>query len=86
MRTRPWEVDDDFWQRVEPLIPAPAVRTKRGRPRVDNRTVFSAILYVLDRYAMECHPQGVVQQQRRPRSLPRMGACGTLPGPCGRPG
>jgi putative transposase len=47
MRTRPWEVDDDFWQRVEPLIPAPAVRTKRGRPRVDNRTVFSAILYVL---------------------------------------
>lgn len=47
MRTRPWEVDDALWQRVEPLIPPPDVRTERGRPRVDDRRVLSAILYVL---------------------------------------
>lgn len=51
-----WEVSDAFWERVEPLIPAPAVRPARrkyqrkpggGRKRKDPRLVFEGIVYVL---------------------------------------
>lgn len=51
-----WEVSDAFWQRVEPLIPAPTTRPTRqkyrrqpggGRKRKDPRLVFAAIVYVL---------------------------------------
>ena len=47
MRTRPWEVDNALWQRVQPLIPPAPSRSKGGRPRVDDRRVFAAIVYVL---------------------------------------
>lgn len=47
MRTRPWEVDDTLWSRVEPLIPPVPPRPKGGRPRVPDRRVFAAIMYVL---------------------------------------
>ncbi len=50
-----WTVSDEFWQRVEPLIPKPKRTKKRryrrrpggGRKRMDPRVVFSAIVYVL---------------------------------------
>lgn len=51
-----WEVSDAFWQRVEPLIPTPAVRPSSrtyqrkpggGRKRKDPRLVFEGIVYVL---------------------------------------
>ena len=47
MRTYPWEVDDAFWERVRPLIPPVPPGKGPGRPRVDDRRVFSAIVYVL---------------------------------------
>jgi len=47
MRTRPWEVDDALWKRVRPLVPPAPSRAKGGRPRVDDRRVFAAIVYVL---------------------------------------
>ncbi len=47
MRTRPWEVDDALWQRVEPLIPSVPPGKGPGRPRVADRRVFGAIVYVL---------------------------------------
>jgi putative transposase len=47
MRTRPWEVDDALWARVQPLIPPPLPSLRGGRARVDDRRVFGAILYVL---------------------------------------
>ncbi len=47
MRTGPWEVDDAFWQRVEPLIPPVAPGRGPGRPRVDDRRVIGAIVCVL---------------------------------------
>jgi len=55
-RARSWEVSDAFWQRVEPLIPARAVRQEgrlyqrkpgAGRKPMDPRTVFEAIVFVL---------------------------------------
>ena len=54
-RVESWEVTDDFWARVEPLIP---VRTRpagkeymrragAGRPAKPARLVFEAVMYVL---------------------------------------
>lgn len=50
-----WEVTDEFWKRVEPLIPQPARdpakqylrRPGGGRPPKPARLVFEAIVYVL---------------------------------------
>ena len=55
-RLAPRVVSDEFWARVEPLLPAPPQRdeTRRyaraaggGRKRKDARLVFEAIVYVL---------------------------------------
>jgi len=54
-RTRPWEVSDEFWALVEPLIPKKERREGKtykrkpgaGRKSAEPRTVFSAIVYVL---------------------------------------
>lgn len=54
-RVDSWVVTDEFWQRVEPLIPArtrdPGKDYKRkagaGRPAKSPRQVFEAIVYVL---------------------------------------
>src|SRR5260370_13333757 len=46
-RTRPWEVTDEFWERVRPLIPAAPSHAKGGRPRLEDRRAFEAIVYVL---------------------------------------
>lgn len=53
-RAQSWEVTDEFWQRVEPLIPvrSPADRIYvrkpgAGRPPKPARLVFEAIVYVL---------------------------------------
>lgn len=54
-KAKSWEVTDEFWKRVEPLVP---VRTRAadktyqrsaggGRKRKDARLVFEAIVYVL---------------------------------------
>ena len=46
-RTHPWEVSDELWERVEPLIPPRAARPKGGRPPADDRQMFAAIISVL---------------------------------------
>jgi transposase len=54
-KVQSWEVSDEFWKRVEPLIPSPPRkpieayqrRPGAGRPRKDARLVFEAIVYVL---------------------------------------
>jgi transposase len=55
MGTKPWEVSDEFWARVEPLIPEPARDAGKsyrrapgaGRKRKPARLVFEGIVYVL---------------------------------------
>jgi putative transposase len=51
-----WELSDSFWERIEPLLPAPKSRYRGrgknrkhigGRPAADRRTVMAGILYVL---------------------------------------
>src|SRR6266566_5145054 len=46
-RTRPWELSDEVWERVRPLIPERPPHPKGGRPAEDARQMLSAILYVL---------------------------------------
>lgn len=46
-RTRPWSVSDEFWEQVKPLIPPAASHAKGGRPRMDDRLAFEAMIYVL---------------------------------------
>jgi len=46
-RTHPWHVSDALWARVEPLVPPAPSRARGGRPRLPDRQVFAAIVYVL---------------------------------------
>ena len=54
-RTRTWEISDEFWKLVEPLIPTSlrtADKTYKRRPgagrkpKYSNRTYFAAIVYI----------------------------------------
>lgn len=42
-----WEVDDDLWAIIEPLLLKRYPPKSTGRPRVDFRQVFNAIIYRL---------------------------------------
>jgi len=42
-----WWLSDDFWARIEPLLPSPPPHNRGGRPRCDDRRVMSGIFYVL---------------------------------------
>jgi putative transposase len=46
-RTKPWRVSDEFWEKVEALIPPAPSHAKGGRTRMDNRDAFAAMIYVL---------------------------------------
>lgn len=46
-RTHPWAVSDALWERVAPLIPPPPAHAKGGRPRVPDRPIFAALVYLL---------------------------------------
>jgi transposase len=54
-RVESWEVTDEFWRRVEPLVPPREIDPEKqyirkpgaGRPPMPARQVFEAIVYVL---------------------------------------
>jgi putative transposase len=46
-RTKPWQVSDELWEHVRPVIPARGAHPKGGRPAQDDRRMFEAIVYVL---------------------------------------
>ena len=46
-RTKPWKVSDEFWEKVEPLVPPAPSHAKGGRPRMGDREAFAAMIYVL---------------------------------------
>ncbi len=46
-RTYPWKVSDELWEKVKPLLPAAPSHAKGGRPRMEDRKAFEAIVYVL---------------------------------------
>ena len=42
-----WKVRDELWEVAEPLLPVHARDARGGRPRVDDRVCFNAIVFVL---------------------------------------
>lgn len=42
-----WQVRDELWQAIEPLLPRHEPGPRGGRPRVDDRVAFGAIMFVL---------------------------------------
>ncbi len=46
-RTKPWTVSDEFWEKVQPLIPPAPSHARGGRPRMSDRKAFEAMIYVL---------------------------------------
>jgi putative transposase len=66
-RTRPWEVSEEVWEKVKPLIPAAPSHAKGGRPRMEDRKAFEAIMSVL---------RTGIQWNALPREL---GASSTVP-------
>jgi len=40
-----WKLDDTDWKRIKDIFPVKAVRPKGGRPRVDSRRVFEALIW-----------------------------------------
>ena len=47
-RTKPWEVPDGLWERIEPLLPKRQRRFRYpGRKPLDDRHVLQGILFVL---------------------------------------
>jgi transposase len=45
--TSVWKVRDELWEVAEPLLPAYRPDPRGGRPRVDDRVCFNAIVFVL---------------------------------------
>lgn len=42
-----WRVRDEMWEAVAPLLPEHSPDPRGGRPRVDDRVCFNAIVFVL---------------------------------------
>jgi transposase len=42
-----WKVRDELWEVVEPMLPVAQGNPQGGRPRVDDRVCFNAIVFVL---------------------------------------
>lgn len=47
-RSRPWEVGDELWSVIEPLLPRHERRYRNpGRKRIDDRRTLQGVLFVL---------------------------------------
>jgi transposase len=42
-----WQVRDELWELAGPLLPEHPADPRGGRPRVDNRVCFGAVVFVL---------------------------------------
>ena len=42
-----WQVRDELWEVIEPLLPEHPSDPRGGRPRVDDRVCFGAVMFVL---------------------------------------
>ena len=42
-----YQIPDQLWNRIKPLLPQPKPKKKTGRPRMDDRLAMNAVFYVL---------------------------------------
>ena len=49
-----YQIPDELWERIKPLLPAPKPKKKPGLPRMDDRKAMTALFYgVADRLPVE---------------------------------
>lgn len=62
-----WRVRDELWEKVRPLLPEHRLDPRGGRPRVDDRVCFNAIMFVLVTVSLGgiCRRRWVVHRRRR---------------------
>jgi putative transposase len=46
-KTQPWQVSEELWEQVAPLVPPAPSHAQGGRPRLPDRQAFEAMIYVL---------------------------------------
>lgn len=42
-----YQIPDELWEQIQPLLPPPKPKKRVGRPRMDDRKAMTAIFYVL---------------------------------------
>jgi putative transposase len=42
-----FQLPDELWEKIKPLLPSPKPKKKEGRPRMNDRQAMTAIFYVL---------------------------------------
>lgn len=42
-----YEISDELWNQIKPLLPLPKPKKKAGRPRKDDKKIMSGIFYIL---------------------------------------
>ncbi len=42
-----YQIPDELWKKIEPILPPPKPKKKLGRPRMDDRMAMTAIFYIL---------------------------------------
>ena len=47
LRAESFEISDEAWAIIAPLLPPPRRKIKKGRPRMEDRQAMTAILYKL---------------------------------------
>ena len=47
LRAGSFEIEDEVWAKIAPLLPLPHKKIKKGRPRMNDRQAMTAILYKL---------------------------------------
>ena len=47
LRAESFEIGDEVWAKIAPLLPLPRKKIKKGRPRMNDRQAMTAILYKL---------------------------------------
>ncbi len=47
IQAEPFEITDEEWAKIAPLLPLPRKKIKKGRPRMNDRQAMTAILYKL---------------------------------------
>jgi putative transposase len=47
LQAESFEIADEVWAKIEPLLPRPRKKIKKGRPRMSDRQAMTAIIYKL---------------------------------------
>ena len=76
-----YQIPDALWERIGLLIPPHEKKTKRGRPRMDDRKAMNGIFYVLRTGCQwKALPRSLGEEEHGPRQVPGVEEGGRLRG------